>query len=85
MHSQLTFLEEIFSKNSYPGNFINRCFKLFLNRIHIHKEKAATVKKRPLGLFLRFLGTISLQTKTKLQDSIKGVPNYCKLQVIFKS
>ena len=32
-----------------------------------------------------YLATISRQTKTKLQKSIKGALNCCKLQVIFKS
>ena len=45
---QLILLREIFQKNGYPGNFINRCFKLFLNRNHILKEKIPTVEKKPL-------------------------------------
>ena len=36
-HSQLNFLREIFEKNGYPENFIDRCFMSFLNRIHILK------------------------------------------------
>ena len=84
-HQQLILLREIFQKNGYPENFIYRCFKLFLNRIHILKEKVLTVEKKPLRLVLPYLGTISLQTRTKFQKSIKGVLNHCKLQVIFKS
>ena len=84
-HQQLTLLREIFQGNGYPENFIDRCFKLFLNRIHILKEKVPTVEKKPLRLVLPYSGTISLQTRTKLQKSIKGVLNCCKLQVIFKS
>ena len=75
----------MFQKNGFPENFIDRCFKLFLNRICILKEKVPTVEKKPLRLVLPYLGTISLQTTTKLQKSIKGVLNCCKLQVIFKS
>ena len=84
-HQQLILLREIFNKNGYPDNFIDRCFKLFLNRIHILKEKVPTVGKKPLHLVLPYLGTIWLQTRTKLQKSIKGVLNCYKLQVIFKS
>ena len=84
-HQQLILLREIFQKNSYPENFIDRCFKLFLNRIHILKEKVPTVEKKPLRLVLPYLGTISLQTRTNCKKSIKGVLNCCKLQVIFKS
>ena len=72
-HQQLILLREIFQKNSYPENFIDRCFKLFLNRIHILKEKVPTVEKKRLRLVLPYWGTISLQTRTKLQKSIKGV------------
>ena len=69
----------MFQKNGYSENFTDRSFKLFLNRIHILQLK------KILWLVLPYLGTISLQTRTKLQKSIKGVLNCCKLQVIFKS
>ena len=49
-HQQLALLREIFQESDYPENFIDRCFKLFLNRIHILKEKVPTVKKKPLRL-----------------------------------
>ena len=84
-HQQLILLREIFQKNGYAENFIEKCFQLFLDRIYILKEKVPTVEKKPLRLVLPYLGNISLQTRTKLQKSIKGVLNCCKLQVIFKS
>ena len=37
-------------KNGYLENFNDRCFKLFLNRIHILKEKVPTFEKKPLQL-----------------------------------
>ena len=80
-HQQLILLREIFQKNGYPENFIDGYF----NRIYILKEKVPTVEKKLLWLVLPYLATISLQTRTKLQKSIKGVLNCCKLQVIFKS
>ena len=83
-HQELTLLTEIFQKNGYPDNFIGRCFKLFLNRIHILKEKVPTVEKKPLRLVLPYLGTICLQTRAELQESIKKVLHCCRLQVIFK-
>ena len=36
-HTELTFLGGIFQKNGYPVNFINKCFKKFLNNIHLFK------------------------------------------------
>ena len=84
-HQQVIPLRDIFQKNSYSENFTVRCFKLFLNRIHILKEKAPTVEKKPLGLVLPHSRTTLLQTRGKLQKSIKGVLNCLKLQFIFKS
>ena len=53
-------------------NFIDRCFPLFLNRIHVLKEKVPAVEKKSLRLVFPYLGTISMQTRTKLQKYIKG-------------
>ena len=44
-HTELTFLKQIFQKNGYPENFIDKCFKKFLNNIHLVKENEPTVKK----------------------------------------
>ena len=82
-HSQLNLLRKIFQKIGYLENFTVRCFKLFLNTTHIVKGKVTTVEKK--RLVLRYLGTISRQTRTKLQMSLKGVLNCNKLQMIFKS
>ena len=72
-HQQLILLRVIFQKNGYLKNFIGKCFKLFLNRIHVLKDKVTAVEKKPLRLVLPYLGAISLKTRTKLQKSIKGV------------
>ena len=37
-HQQLILLLDVFEKNGYPENFIEKCFKLFLNKIDILKE-----------------------------------------------
>ena len=44
-----------------------------------------TVPKKTLVLVLPYLGPLSLQTKTKLRKSLKGILNCCKLQIVFKS
>ena len=45
-HTELTCLRVIFCKNGYPENFIDKCFKLFLNGIHLVKENVPTVGKK---------------------------------------
>ena len=81
-HAELTFLKTIFRKNCYPKNFIDKCFKKFLDNIHLAKKKVPTVEKKRLLLVLPYLGVISLQTRTKLQQAIKGVLNCCKLEIL---
>ena len=83
-HTKLTFLKGIFQKNGYPENFIDNCFKKFLNNVHLVKENVPTVEKKRLLLVLPYLGIISLQTRTKLQEALKGVLNCCKLEIVFK-
>ena len=39
-HTELSFSKRIFRKNSYPENFIDKCFKKFLDNIHHNKEQA---------------------------------------------
>ena len=84
-HQELIPLREIFQKNGYPDNFIDRYFKQFLNRIHILKEKVPTGERKPVRSVLPYLKTICLQTRIKLQKSIKRVLNCYKLKVNFKS
>ena len=74
----------MFQKNGFPENFIDSCFKLPLIRIHILKEKVPTVEKKPLRLFLLYLGIIRLQFRAKLQNSIKCVLTCCKLKIFLK-
>ena len=51
-HTGLTFLKEIFQKNGYPGNVIDKCFKKFLSNIHLVKENVPTVEKKRFLLAL---------------------------------
>ena len=46
--------------------------KKFMDHIHVVKETAVTVEKKPLVLFLPYLGSIYLQTRTKLKKSLKA-------------
>ena len=50
-----------------------------MDNIHVVKETTLTVEKKPLVLVLPYLGSISLQTRTKLKKSMKNVLNCCKL------
>ena len=44
-----------------------------------------TIEKNPQVLVIPNLGSISLQTRTKLKKSLKNILNCCKLQIVFKN
>ena len=56
-HTELTFLKGIFQKNGYPANFIDKCFKKFLN-VHLVKENIPTVQKKAFASSLSILRNI---------------------------
>ena len=85
LHNELVWLKETFLENGYPEDFINKCFKKFLDNIHIVKETTLTVEKKSLVLVLPYLGSISLQTRTKLRKSLKNILNCSKLQIMLKN
>ena len=74
---ELVKLIGIFKNNGYPENFINNCFEIFLDNKYRVREKVRTVPKKTLFLVLPYLGPLSLQTRTKLRKSLKGILNYC--------
>ena len=51
-HLELVKLIDIFKNNGYPENFINNCFKVFLDNKYRVKEKVITVPKKTLFLVL---------------------------------
>ena len=57
---------------------------MFLDNKYRIQEKVITVPKKTLFLVLPYLGPLSLQTRTKLRKSLKGILNCCKLQIVFK-
>ena len=58
---------------------------MVVNKLVIKRPQVTTVEKKTLILSLPDLGDISLQTRTKLRKSFKGIFNCCKLQIVFKS
>ena len=84
-HKELNFLKHVFLKNGYPLSFIDKCFKMVINKLVIKHPQVTTVEKKTLILSLPYLGDVSLQTRTKLRKSFKGILNCCKLQIVFKS
>ena len=68
-----------------PLSFIDKCFKMGMNKLVIKRAQLITAEKKTLILSLPYPGDISLQTRIKLRKSFKGILNCCKLQIVFKS
>ena len=73
LYNELVCLKDIFFKNGYPGDFINKCFKNLMHNMHVVKETTLTVEKKPLALVLPCFGSTSLQTGTKLKKLFKNL------------
>ena len=83
-HEEVSYLRMTFIKNSYPGFFIDKCIKLFLDKIFIAKQAVLTVPQKELSICLPFLGKQSLEPKSKLQKFVYKYYPQCKIKVIFK-
>ena len=60
-HEEIVKLKEIFKGNSYPEEFIDRCIKHFLNKLHVPKVEELTAAKKELILVLPYLGQQSFE------------------------
>ena len=53
--------------------------------IHVVNGTTLTVEKNFLVLVLPYLGSISLQTRTKLKKLLKNILNCGKVQIVFRN
>ena len=60
-------------------------FKTVINMLVIKCPQITAVERKTLIPSLPYLRNISLQTRTKLRKSFKGILICCKFQVVFKS
>jgi hypothetical protein len=83
-HKEVTFLKDIFIKNSYPSYFVDKCVKTFLDKVFIPKKVIFTVPKKELSICLPFLGKQSLELKSKIGRFVEKNFPTCRIKVIFK-
>ena len=48
-----------------------------MDNIHVVKETTLIAEKKPLGLVLPYLRSISLETRNKLSKPLKGTLKFC--------
>ena len=72
-------------KNNFPSSFVDRCIKLFLDRLFSKKQVVFTVPKKVINISLPFMGSDSLKIRSQLNKIVKTYFPACKLQVLFNS
>ena len=65
-HQEIIFLKDIFKRNGYPYNFIDKCVKRFLDKIFIEKKVFSVAQKKELVFVLPFIGKKLLQLRSRL-------------------
>ena len=86
IHNEVINLRNIMLKNNFPAKFIDRCIKLFFDKLFLKKkEKNPTVPRKVITISLPFMGKDSLKIRSKLIKIAQSYFFACKLQVIFNS
>ena len=82
---EVVFLRDIFRKNLFPGHFIDKCIKVFLNK-KIKSEIKQSVEKQKFVISLPFLGKYSNDVKRKLSAlASKYLKPSIKVEVVWSS
>ena len=68
-------------KTSYPLDFVDKCIKVFLDKILAPKPVVSAVHKKDLVTAL----PLSLQIRTKIHGTRKNKLPYCKIQFVFQT
>ena len=84
-HQEIIFLKDIFKRNRYPPNFIDKCVQIFLDKTFIEKKVFSVAQKKELVCVLPFIGKKSLQLRSQLVKSIQQNLQFCSLNVVFQS
>ena len=85
LHFEILKLKQIFRSNGYLKNFIDRCMKIYLDKVFIKNTSICIVPKMELLCVFPFVGKKSLEIKKRLHNAIERTLPYCKLKVILKS
>ena len=72
-------------KNYFSTNLVDKCIKLFLNKLFPLKILEHNAPKKELFIVLPYLGMSSFCLRTRLQNNIDNNISFCKIKIIFKS
>ena len=65
-HREVTIVKDLLRKNDFPVPFIDSCIKRFVaSKYCPASEPVSLAPKKEVVIVLPFLGTVSLQTRTR--------------------
>ena len=86
IHTKIIKLRNIMIKNNFPSKFIDRCIKLFFDKLFSSKKRIVlTVHRKIMNITLPFMGKYSLKIRGNLTKLTKTYYPCCKIQVMFNS
>ena len=85
IHTEIINLRNIMLKNNFPSYFIDRCIKLFFDRLFLKKRVVLTAPRKVINISLPFMGIDSLKIRSELTKLAKTYFPACKIQVMFHS
>ena len=80
---EMKFLHDYFLKNSYPSYLFYKVLRFFLDKKHNPQRQTLTVNKDVRYIRLPYIGKVSLEVKSKLQDILRCTYPQIKFQFIF--
>ena len=80
-HEQVKYLKDVFQKNSFPTNSVDKCIKMFLNKQFLQKIIGHTVPEKELFIVLPYLGVSSLCFRTRLKKASMATCHFVKLKL----
>lgn len=70
-HQKVYTVKDILVKRSYSENFIDKCVKIFLNKLYIPRRIIQTAGKQQLTIVLLFMGIMSTELNVKLHETFQ--------------
>ena len=84
-HHEIDKLKKVFSKNTYPQKFIDKCIEKFLDNMFIQRLQIPVLPKKELIIILPYFCKMSQIVKTRLTKTMNKHMKFCKLRAIFQT
>ena len=66
LHQEIIYLKSIFQRNAYPLHFIDKCVRIFLDKLFVEKKLSYDVPKKVVTVILPYMGRLTLEIRTRL-------------------